>query len=83
MKCFSTYILYSERIDRFYIGYTSAIDSRIIRHNQNSKGFTGKANDWKIVFRKDFKSKIEAYNYERKIKSWKSREKIVELIKLS
>ena len=47
---FYVYILYSSSKDKFYIGYTSNIEERLIRHNQKSKGFTGTTNDWKIVY---------------------------------
>ncbi len=80
---FTTYILYSKKLDKYYIGYTSNIDDRLIRHNQNSSGFTGRATDWEVVFTKHFSTKTAAYAYERKIKSWKSRDKIMELIKSS
>ena len=42
---FYVYILYSSFKDKFYIGYTSNIEERLIRHNQKSKGFTGTTND--------------------------------------
>ncbi len=69
MSNFTTYILYSKKLDKYYIGYTSDIDIRLIRHNQNSKGFTGRANDWKVVYATHFLTKVEAYAYERKLKS--------------
>jgi len=78
---FITYILYSDRIDKYYIGYTGdSLDERVRRHNSNHKGFTGKTDDWKIVFSEKFQTKKEAYAFERKIKSWKSRSKILQLI---
>jgi putative endonuclease len=42
---FIVYILFSETKNRYYIGYTSNLEERIIRHNQKSKGFTGNIND--------------------------------------
>jgi len=77
---FTTYIIYSLSLNRFYIGYTSDIESRLIRHNQNGKGFTGKVNDWKLVYVEIFKTKTEALAREREIKRWKSRKKIEILI---
>ena len=47
---FFIYILHSPSKDKFYIGFTSDLEERIIRHNQKSKGFTGNTNDWKIVY---------------------------------
>ena len=66
-----TYIIYSNNIDKFYIGYScSDINARLEKHNQNHKGFTGKANDWKLVYTEYFDSKSEAMLREKQIKSW-------------
>ena len=80
---FVVYILYSKNKDRFYIGYTSNVDNRIIRHNQKSKGFTGSVNDWCLVYKEIYSHKESAIKREREIKNWKSRIKIKELIKNS
>ena len=77
---FIVYIIYSSTKNKFYIGFTSDIEERIIRHNQKSKGFTGSTNDWKIVYTETYLTKSEALTREKQIKSWKSRIKIQELI---
>jgi putative endonuclease len=80
MENFVVYILFSKNKNRFYVGFTSNLQDRIIRYNQKSKGFTGNANDWEIVYTENYFSKKEAYKRELQIKSWKSRLKIQELI---
>ncbi|MDO9274018.1 MAG: GIY-YIG nuclease family protein [Lutibacter sp.] len=80
MNNFTTYIIYSKTLDKYYIGFTADIVSRLQRHNQKGKGFTGKENDWQLVYKEEFASKAEAYLREREIKKWKSRKKIIELI---
>ena len=76
-----TYILYSETIDKYYVGYTSmTLEERLKKHNTNHKGFTGRATDWQCVYFELFTSKSEAYAREREIKSKKSRKYIVQLI---
>ncbi|GEC72370.1 putative endonuclease [Flavobacterium flevense] len=77
---FTVYILFSESKNRFYIGFTSNLEERIIRHNQKSKGFTGNTKDWKIVYTENYDTKELAHIRELQIKSWKSRIKIQELI---
>jgi putative endonuclease len=77
---FIVYILFSETKKRYYIGYTSNLEERIIRHNQKSKGFTGNVNDWKVVYIEEYETKENAQQRELQIKSWKSRVKIIELI---
>ncbi|SCX07262.1 GIY-YIG nuclease family protein [Flavobacterium saliperosum] len=73
-------ILFSETKNRYYIGFISNLEERIVRHNQKSKGFTGNVNDWKIVFTEKHETKEQAQQRELQIKSWKSRSKIQELI---
>jgi len=37
--------------------------------------------DWKIVYSEEFDSKEEAFERERQVKKWKSRKKILELLR--
>jgi putative endonuclease len=74
------YLLFSEIKNRFYSGFTSNLEERIIRHNQKSKGFTGNVNEWKIIYTEKYETKELAQQRELQIKSWKSRIKIQELI---
>jgi putative endonuclease len=76
-----TYILYSVSLDKYYIGSTSdSLEERIRKHNSNHSGFTGKSNDWKLVYKEDFSDKLMAMEREREIKAWKSRKRIEGLI---
>ena len=79
---FHVYLLFSESKNRYYIGYSSNLEARLIRHNQKSKGFTGNTNDWKVVYTEQYNTKEEAQKRELQIKSWKSRIKIQELISI-
>ncbi|MCH7399591.1 GIY-YIG nuclease family protein [Belliella sp. DSM 107340] len=80
MACYF-YILQSKSKDKYYIGHTcNDLSERLQRHNSNHKGFTGKNADWEIVYYEKFNSKEEAYERERKVKSWKSKVKIKELL---
>ena len=74
------YILFPTELDKFYIGHTCNLEERLRKHNTNHKGFTGKANDWEIVYSKGFDTKSEAYAREREVKNWKSRKRIENLI---
>ena len=76
-----TYILYSETLDKFYIGHTCEnIDERLRKHLSNHKGFTANIKDWKIIYYETFENKSLAYKRELEIKSWKSKTKIKKLI---
>ena len=75
------YIIYSIALDRYYVGHTGDdLSERIRKHNTNHKGYTGKSDDWELKYWKAFETKTEAHALERKIKSWKSRKKIEELV---
>jgi putative endonuclease len=80
MSNFITYIIYSPSLNKFYIGHTSNINERLIKHNSNHKGFTGGVNDWAIVYQEIYSKKEDAYQREREIKKWKSRKMIEKLI---
>jgi putative endonuclease len=77
---FYTYIIYSNKADKFYIGATENLEQRLAKHRNKNKGFTNQADDWQIVYSKEFQTKSEALAYERQIKSWKSKKKIISLI---
>ena len=81
---FQVYILFSETLNKFYIGHSGeSLDELLRKHLSEHKGFTSKAKDWKIVYSEKFKNKSEAYRRELQIKSWKSRMKIEEPVRSS
>lgn len=72
----SCYILYSESLDRFYIGVTTQnIEDRIQKHNQAQYGkhqYTTATDDWQVYLLIDTVDYVHAIRLERKIKSMKS-----------
>lgn len=78
------YILYSSHIDKYYIGHTcDKLEERVRKHNSNHKGFTGKTDDWELVWYQEFDNQSDAYSKERQLKNRKSRKRIQALIKRS
>jgi putative endonuclease len=76
------YILFSENINKYYVGHTADImDVRLRKHNSNHDGFTGKVNDWVIAYTEEYATKELAYAREREVKKWKSRGRIESLIR--
>ncbi len=66
---FFTYILFSEKLQKFYTGASALTPQHRLRyHLSNHDGFTAKAKDWVIVFSVELNSKKEALALERKIK---------------
>ena len=75
------YILFSSSAGKYYIGYTTQrIQERLRKHNSNHKGFTGKSEDWLVVYTESYPTKSLAYSREREVKEWKSRRQIEKLI---
>jgi putative endonuclease len=77
---FYLYIIYSAKLDRYYVGYTADIEVRIVQHNNGLSSFTSKANDWKLVYKEQYPNREEAHKRELEIKSKKSRKYIEWLI---
>ena len=80
--CF-VYILQSDKTGMFYIGCSSNLEDRIIRHNEGRSKFTEPYRPFKLVYSKKFDSKSEAMEYELKLKSFKTREALKALIEES
>ncbi|MFS4469779.1 GIY-YIG nuclease family protein [Maribacter sp. 2210JD10-5] len=75
------YIIYSKDIDSYYTGHSCEdLVERIRKHNSNHRGYTGKADDWILLFSERYGDKSAAYAREREVKSWKSRKRIEHLI---
>jgi len=78
---FVTYILYSSKIDSYYIGSTGNLVDRLQRHNSGRSTYTKRGLPWVVVYLKEYETKSEAYQAELYIKSQKSRVYIEQLIK--
>ena len=70
---FYVYIIYSEKLDKYYVGYTVDISKRIGEHNSGISTYTAKANDWILKYSEYFPDRGTAIAREREIKKMKSR----------
>ncbi|RMH60821.1 MAG: GIY-YIG nuclease family protein [Calditrichaeota bacterium] len=75
------YILYSDSIDRYYIGSTENLDWRLERHNAGWGKYTKRGIPWRIVYTESHENKTAAQKRERQIKKKKSRKYIEFLIR--
>jgi len=75
-----TSILYSEKCDRYYIGYTSEIIARLERHNTGNVAATRNCLPYQIEATKEFQSELEARREELRLKKQKSRKYLEWLI---
>ncbi len=66
MDEFVVYILYSEKYNKYYTGYTSSIITRFKSHNElSNKGFTKRYRPWIVVYIEFFTTKKEAIIREK------------------
>ena len=79
---FFIYILFSEKLNRFYIGTTDDVEKRLLEHNLAlySDSFTSKGIPWELKLSYTCNSSKQAYELERFIKKMKSRKFIERLI---
>ena len=81
MEEFVVYILYSEKFNKNYTGFTSSLIERFKSHNQLAKkGYTIKFRPWTVIYVEFFNSKSEAMKKEKYLKSGVGREYIKNLI---
>ena len=74
MEKFVVYILYSEKFDKKYIGFTTSIIARFKSHNELAKkGWTIKFRPWRVVHLEFHKSKKAAMHREKFLKSGQGR----------
>ena len=77
---YSVYIIYSEKLDKYYIGYSADVQDRLLKHNRKSKAFSSSGRPWILVFQESFDTKKEAMAREMQLKKWKNRQRIEALI---
>ena len=78
---YSVYIIYSQKIDKYYIGFSSNVQDRLLKHNRYSKGFSNIGKPWILVYEEPFENKKNAMTRESQLKKWKNRERLETLIK--
>ena len=78
---FYVYILYSEKIDRYYIGYSINPEKRLIeKHNKGAVKATRIGAPYILKAKKALSTELEAIQEEKRIKKMKSRKYVESLI---
>ena len=77
---YTVYIIYSESLDKFYIGYTEDVAHRLGQHNSGISEFTSRATDWVLRYSERYDTRELAMKREKEIKNKKSRKYIEWLI---
>jgi putative endonuclease len=73
-------IIYSDSIDKYYVGHTHNLELRLNRHNLGWTTSTTSGIPWRYVCNESYPTKSLANSREREIKKWKSRKLIEQLI---
>ncbi len=74
------YILYSPKLNKYYVGSTTDIERRLEEHNRGKEKFTRIGTPWTLVYKEALSSLVEARKRELYIKKMKSRKYIESLI---
>jgi putative endonuclease len=79
---FCVYILHSDKLNRYYIGFTSDFDTRLdfLLNSEDQRKFTYNANDWTTFLKIECQSKTQTLAIEKHIKKMKSKIYIENLI---
>ncbi len=81
MEEFVVYILFSEKYNQTYVGFTSNLLERFKSHNLlGTKGYTIKYRPWKVIYVEFFNLKADAIKKEKFLKNGNGRELIKDLI---
>ncbi len=77
------YILFSQPLNKYYVGSTPDLDRRLIEHNRGKEKFTKTGLPWLLVYKEIFEQLKQARQREFYIKKMKSRTYIEKLISLA
>lgn len=78
-----TYIIKSELNNKYYIGCTNNIKRRLQEHNNGYNYSTKNYKPWCLVYFEKFNNQKEAYEREKKIKSYKGGNAFKKLININ
>jgi putative endonuclease len=65
---FYVYIIYSEKFDVYYKGFSEDLDKRLEFHNTDKSKYTSGKGPWKLVYHESFDTRTEAMRREKQLK---------------
>ena len=77
---FYAYIIFSQKLNKFYIGSTNDLQRRLQDHNRGKTSFAKQGLPWQLKYWEEFASRKEAVKREMEIKKRKDRKYIEKLI---
>lgn len=76
------YIIYSEKLKKRYIGYSTDLRQRLQYHNDGRSPFTSKGVPWKLVYYEAFMYETDARREELFLKTGQGRERLKRLLQI-
>jgi putative endonuclease len=80
MDKYYTYILFSGKLNKFYVGSTNDLQLRFQEHNRGKTPFSKLGMPWQLKYYQEFNSRSQAVQREMEIKRKKDRKYIQRLI---
>ena len=75
LEMFTTYVLYSSKVQKKYTGHTNDLDRRIKEHNLGLLCISTKnKGPWVLIYSEQFNTRSEAILREKELKTGKGRE---------
>ncbi len=68
-----TYVLWSSKLRKRYVGSTVNVEKRFVEHNRGSNKFTKGGIPWLLIHKEEFLKKTEALKREKYLKSGRGR----------
>jgi len=65
------YILWSDKLKKYYVGSTSDIEKRIKYHNYGKSNYTKRGIPWRLIYKEASLTKQTAWHREMEIKRYK------------
>lgn len=64
-------------LNKSYVGYTTNINKRLLKHNSNKGAKSTKGYMWHLIYKKKFYSKSKALSYEYALKKNRTKRKVL------
>ena len=80
-KMYYVYVLYSQKLNKRYIGSTKDINRRIKEHNFGKSNFTAAGIPWNLIYKESFPTNNEARKRELFLKSGIGRKFLDQMLK--
>ncbi len=66
---YSVYFL-KNSLGKLYVGQTANLESRLVRHKNDGALFVRNDKSYKLIYREDYPTQLEAMRREKQLKGW-------------